>query len=184
MRSSLREQIWLRMIPCFLVLQHSSSAIAHPRDTKPEWVVREAAHSLGLRYQLHREDLPGKPDLTFVGRKTIIFVNGCFWHQHPGCRKATIPKTNHSFWTAKLLRNRSRDGEITRVLTAIGWSVLVIWECQTKDPREVLNILKAHFRAQAASSLVPVAIGTDKLACCRWSSVDADAAPSARLAKS
>ncbi len=105
----------------------------HSEDTKPEMRVRRLAHHLGYRYRLHRKDLPGKPDLVFPGRKKIIFVHGCFWHGHdcPAGRK--IPKTNQSYWTKKLNRNKERDKLNLEKLKALGWDVLVIWECETRD---------------------------------------------------
>ncbi len=105
----------------------------HSEDTKPEMRVRRLAHHLGYRYRLHRKDLPGKPDLVFPGRKKIIFVHGCFWHGHdcPAGRK--IPKTNQAYWTKKLNRNKERDKLNLEKLKALGWDVLVIWECETRD---------------------------------------------------
>lgn len=103
------------------------------KDTTPELVVRRLAHCMGYRFRLHRKDLPGKPDLVFPGRRKAIFVHGCFWHQHPGCRFATRPKTREQFWASKLDGNAARDQETQRGLTEQGWQVLVIWECETGD---------------------------------------------------
>jgi DNA mismatch endonuclease, patch repair protein len=103
------------------------------KDTKPELVVREVAHRIGLRYRLHSRDLPGRPDLVFPKWKTVLFVNGCFWHQHPGCKKATIPKSNRPFWDLKLRRNVERDREVREKLSVLGWSSVTIWECEAKD---------------------------------------------------
>lgn len=103
------------------------------KDTTPEMVVRRAAHSLGYRYRLHRKDLPGKPDMVFSGRRKIIFIHGCFWHQHRGCKAAARPTSNTDYWDAKLDRNISRDKNSQRDLLASGWDVLIIWECETKD---------------------------------------------------
>ena len=102
-------------------------------DTKPEMRVRRLTHGMGYRYRLHRKDLPGKPDLVFPGRKKIIFVHGCFWHGHncPAGRK--IPKTNKTYWMNKLNRNKERDRINQAKLKELGWDVLVIWECETKD---------------------------------------------------
>ncbi|HID33675.1 MAG TPA: DNA mismatch endonuclease Vsr [Anaerolineae bacterium] len=102
-------------------------------DTKPEMRVRRLTHRMGYRYRLHRKDLPGKPDLVFPGRKKVIFVHGCFWHGHdcPAGRK--IPKTNQAYWTNKLNRNKERDRINQAKLRELGWDVLVIWECETKD---------------------------------------------------
>lgn len=99
-------------------------------DTGPEMVVRRAAHRLGYRFRLHRRSLPGRPDLVFPSRRAAIFVHGCFWHRHEGCRKATMPKTRVEFWRAKFARNIERDAEVQQSLRAGGWRVLVIWECE------------------------------------------------------
>jgi DNA mismatch endonuclease (patch repair protein) len=115
------------------------------RNTTPELAVRRLAHKLGLRFRLHQNNLPGRPDLMLSRWKTVIFVHGCFWHQHPGCKKATIPKTNHQFWKAKLLRNVERDRQAIRKLTRLGWKVLTIWECQTHDSVFVTQFLDSHF---------------------------------------
>jgi len=102
-------------------------------DTKPEMRVRRVTHRMGYRYRLHRKDLPGKPDLVFPGRKKVIFVHGCFWHGHdcPAGRK--VPKTNREYWTKKLGRNKERDQLNQAKLQELGWEVLIIWECETKD---------------------------------------------------
>lgn len=103
------------------------------QNTAPEMRVRQAAHSLGYRYALHRKDLPGKPDLVFVARRKVIFVHGCFWHLHK-CRHGRIsPVSNQDYWRAKREKNRKRDREHLRALRAAGWKVLVIWECRTRD---------------------------------------------------
>ena len=103
------------------------------KNTTPELVVRRVAHSMGLRFRLHRRDLPGSPDLVFVSRRCVVFVHGCFWHRHSRCRKASTPKSNIEFWTDKFEGNVSRDRVSRRLLKAAGWKVLTIWECQTKD---------------------------------------------------
>src|SRR4051812_25213251 len=100
---------------------------------KPELSVRQTVYALGYRYRLHRRDLPGVPDLVFSARRRAIFVHGCFWHQHRGCRMAHLPKTNLSYWLPKLSRNVTRDKKNVRSLRRLGWDVLVIWECETKD---------------------------------------------------
>ena len=113
------------------------------KGMKPEIIVRRLAHSLGYRFRLHRKDLPGKPDMVFPGRRAVIFVHGCFWHQHPlkDCKDARMPKSNTDYWIPKLLRNQIRDSEHTAALKAQGWRVLVIWECQTKDENGLKNLL-------------------------------------------
>lgn len=102
-------------------------------DTKPELIVRSLVHRMGYRFRLHRRDLPGKPDLVFPGRRKIVFVHGCFWHQHPRCRYATRPATRRQFWAAKLDGNRRRDRKVRSQLRKLGWEVQVVWECQTKN---------------------------------------------------
>lgn len=116
------------------------------KDTKPEMTVRRLAHALGYRFRLHRRDLPGRPDIVFPARKKVIFVHGCFWHQHRGCRKATIPKTRREFWQAKLTKNEARDGRMIVALEAIGWAALVIWECQTRDAESLARTLRSYLR--------------------------------------
>lgn len=112
------------------------------KDTGPELIVRKLVHRLGYRFRLHRRDLPGRPDLVFPGRRKVIFVHGCFWHQHPGCSRATTPKSNTAAWREKLERNQQRDIEAVNKLVKQGWSVLVIWECETKLKHESLLIAK------------------------------------------
>lgn len=99
-------------------------------DTKPEMIVRRAVYALGYRYRLHRRDLPGKPDLAFIGRRKAIFVHGCFWHQHDRCREGRPPGSNGGYWLPKLERNRLRDERALRALNEGGWTTLVIWECE------------------------------------------------------
>ena len=106
-------------------------SLVRAKDTKPEMRVRKLIHSLGYRYRLHARDLPGRPDLVFRRRRKIVFVHGCFWHQHNCPMGNRIPKTRVSFWREKLEGNRKRDTVIGRQLRKEGWSVLTIWECQT-----------------------------------------------------
>lgn len=107
------------------------------KDTGPELTVRSAAHRLGYRFRLHCRDLPGTPDLVFRGRRGVVFVHGCFWHSHPGCKRATRPSSNIDFWRNKLDRNVERDRTSVALLEGEGWDVLVIWECETKDAAEL-----------------------------------------------
>jgi DNA mismatch endonuclease, patch repair protein len=102
-------------------------------NTNPELIVRRLAHKLGYRYRLHRKELPGKPDLAFVGRRKVVFVHGCFWHGHNCARGARTPMGNRDYWVAKIARNRTRDKTHTIALTALGWKSLVIWECELKE---------------------------------------------------
>lgn len=114
------------------------------RDTGPEMIVRRLAHGMGYRYRLHRKDLPGKPDLAFPSRRKVIFVHGCFWHQHHCARGARSPKSNREYWIPKLRRNKERDERNQRLLRESGWDALVIWECEMKD-RDVLRDRIAGF---------------------------------------
>ena len=114
-------------------------ASVRAKGTKPEMVVRRALHRLGYRYRIHRKDLPGRPDLTFVSRKKVLFINGCFWHLHPGCPRAKIPISNHGFWVQKLKRNRSRDADNIMSLQKLGWDTMTVWECELRDLDSALN---------------------------------------------
>jgi DNA mismatch endonuclease, patch repair protein len=105
----------------------------HSKDTRPEQKVRSLLHSLGFRFRLHRRDLPGTPDIVLVGRRAVILVNGCFWHQHKGCKDSGIPKSNSEFWVTKLNKNVERDKKNTAELNQLGWKVIEIWECETTD---------------------------------------------------
>jgi DNA mismatch endonuclease (patch repair protein) len=102
-------------------------------NTRPELIVRKVAHSLGLRFRLHRRDLPGTPDLVLPKRKTVVMVHGCFWHQHAGCRLARRPKSRLDYWLPKLERNQERDRATRKRLVELGWNVVIIWECETKQ---------------------------------------------------
>lgn len=121
------------------------------RDTKPELLLRRMLHRLGYRYRLHARDLPGSPDIIFRSRRKVIFVHGCFWHSHPGCPKAYRPKTRVEFWTEKLERNRQRDAEVETALHALGWSSLVVWECEAVDSEHLRNRVM-DFLGPAATS--------------------------------
>lgn len=109
------------------------------KDTKPEMLVRRAVYALGYRYRLHRRNLPGKPDLAFIGKRKAILVHGCFWHQHNGCREASKPKSNSDYWNAKLARNVERDARNLNLLEVAGWRTLVIWECDMKSLAERIS---------------------------------------------
>jgi len=102
-------------------------------NTGPERLVRSLLHRMGFRFRLDRRDLPGRPDVTLPRFRSAIFVHGCFWHQHPGCRKATIPKTRSEWWSEKLGRNRERDEETYGALRSIGWRPFIVWECELVD---------------------------------------------------
>lgn len=115
-------------------------ALIRSRDTKVEMRVRKYLHATGLRYRLYVRSLPGTPDLVFPARQTVLFVHGCFWHRHPGCAAARLPKTKQEFWEEKLAGNVARDARQQSELERLGWTVLIIWECETKDPTKLLEI--------------------------------------------
>lgn len=102
-------------------------------DTTPEKTVRSYLHRAGLRFRLHVADLPGSPDIVLPGRKTVVFVHGCFWHRHSGCKKAYTPKSNVRFWTEKFKANIERDRRKSQELKRLGWRVLVVWECKLTE---------------------------------------------------
>lgn len=110
-------------------------------NTKPELIVRRLIHSLGFRYRLHKKDLPGKPDLVFSSKRKVIFVNGCFWHGHSCKRGNRLPKKNRDYWTKKIGSNKHRDKNNTEKLIEAGWSVLTIWECETKDQESLRHMI-------------------------------------------
>ena len=112
------------------------------KDTAPEMVVRRVVFSLGYRYRLHVTRLPGRPDLVFSSRQRVIFVNGCFWHRHKGCRLARLPKSHLEFWLPKLEANRLRDRRNLAALRARGWRVLVLWECQLSNVARLSQRMK------------------------------------------
>ena len=103
------------------------------KHTGPELVVRQLLHAMGYRYRLHRRDLPGRPDIAFISRRKAIFVHGCFWHGHD-CPKGRLPKSRLEYWKPKLDENRKRDRTKKEQLETLGWSVLTVWQCETRDP--------------------------------------------------
>ena len=111
------------------------------KGMKPEVKVRRLLHGLGYRFRLHRADLPGRPDLVFPSRRKVVFVNGCFWHNHLGCNRVRIPTTNRPYWVSKLEGNSARDARNLASLDAIGWSVMAVWECELRDMTDVTDRL-------------------------------------------
>lgn len=111
-------------------------------NTSPERLVRSLVHKMGYRFRLHRKDLPGKPDIVLPRHKKVIFVHGCFWHQHEGCPHAARPTSNTEYWNKKLDRNVIRDREHLQKLEYLGWSVLIVWECETRDHEKLLEKLQ------------------------------------------
>ena len=113
-------------------------------NTSVEIKVRSLIHRLGYRFRLYRKDLPGKPDLVFPSRKKVIFVHGCFWHGHDCTRGARIPKANREYWTAKIKRNSERDTKNYFLLDSLGWKVLVVWECESKNSKWLENVINNY----------------------------------------
>ena len=113
-------------------------AAVKSKDTTPELAVRRALHRRGYRYGLHSPDLPGKPDLVFRTRRKVLFVHGCFWHGHR-CGKGRLPKTKKAFWSAKIAANKARDIRNVRLLRREGWSVLTVWQCQTREMDKLVD---------------------------------------------
>lgn len=111
------------------------------KNTKPELLVRSVLHRMGYRFRLHRKDLPGSPDIVLPKHRTAVFVNGCFWHQHPGCRRATVPKNNSDYWRRKLERNVERDWAARARLEEMGWKAVTLWECEISREEYVLRAL-------------------------------------------
>lgn len=103
------------------------------KDTEPEKIVRSLLHRMGYRFRLYRKDLPGKPDIVLPKYKTVIFVHGCFWHRHKGCKRCTTPSTNTAYWLPKFERNIAKDKENQKKLKQLGWRSVIIWECETKN---------------------------------------------------
>ena len=122
--------------------RHRIMASVKSKGTKPELLVRKFLWAQGFRYRLNSDRLPGHPDLVLRKYRTCIFVNGCFWHGHEGCKQWTLPKTNTPFWEKKVKRNQQRDAETQRQLARMGWHCLVVWECQLR-PRHRQATLQA-----------------------------------------
>jgi DNA mismatch endonuclease (patch repair protein) len=117
-------------------------------DTRPEVLTRAAVYALGLRFRKHVGSLPGKPDLANKRRKWAIFVHGCFWHSHHGCKLASDPKSNRGYWAEKLKRNQARDAEKVGALRALGFNVLVVWECDVRDGSRLKKALHEFFQSE------------------------------------
>jgi DNA mismatch endonuclease, patch repair protein len=111
-------------------------------DTSPEIALRKLIHGIGYRFRLHRKDLSGKPDLVFPSRRKVIFVHGCFWHQHSGCREGRVPASRREYWEPKLKKNQVRDAENQKLLEDDGWSVLTVWECSLRKHKPLMKSLR------------------------------------------
>ena len=117
-------------------------SLVRSKDTSPELALRRLVHKMGFRYRLHVGNLPGKPDMVFPSRRAVIFMHGCFWHRHPGCKLARIPKSRIGFWREKLNKNRKRDLRNIKMLKEMGWRVLIVWECELRDLERVSKKVK------------------------------------------
>lgn len=120
-------------------------------DTPPEKIVRSILYRLGYRFRLHRKDLPGRPDVVLPAHRVAVFVHGCFWHRHPGCSRTRTPKTRVEFWTAKFDRNVSRDEAAVNALREMGWTPIVVWECETGDVDTLAARLAGEIKAAGES---------------------------------
>ena len=114
-------------------------------NTAPEVLTRRAVHALGLRFRKNVNDLPGKPDIANKTRRWAVFVHGCFWHSHQGCRLASSPRSNTAYWKQKLGQNRRRDTANIEALEGLGYRVLIVWECEVRDGRRLTNALAEFF---------------------------------------
>mgnify|MGYP002725888557 CR=1 FL=1 len=124
------------------------------KNTKPEIRVRKLLHAMGYRFRLHKKDLPGKPDIVLPRHKKVVFINGCFWHGHKGCKRATTPKTRTDFWKNKIDKNKERDLNCVRRLRSKGYGVLTVWECETKNLDKLSKRLERYFAHTQTSGSV------------------------------
>ena len=115
------------------------------KNTKPEVKVRSLLHKMGYRFRLHYKNLPGKPDIVLPKFKTVIFVHGCFWHRHKGCSRATTPKSNQEYWNKKFSRNIQRFNDVSNQIKSLGWNVITIWECETRNEDDTKKALSPLF---------------------------------------
>jgi len=126
------------------------------RNTKPELVVRSLLHRMGFRFRVNRGDLPGRPDIVLPRYKTVVFVHGCFWHRHTGCKRATTPSTRREFWEAKFRANVMRDRRNGRELKKAGWRVIVLWECEVvADPVQAALSIARDLRGEGTEYQMP-----------------------------
>jgi len=132
--------------------RHKNMAAIHSSNTKPEVKLRHALWALEFRYRVNDKRLPGSPDIVLPRYKTVIFVHGCFWHGHKGCKNYTVPKTNTDFWVAKVKRNQERDQDVWRKLEAKGWNVIIVWECELEKNRlpDTIAHVSAEIKANGA----------------------------------
>lgn len=129
-----------------------ADGLVRGRDTGPELIVRRLLHAHGYRFRLHAKSLPGKPDIVLRRYGVVLLVHGCFWHQHPGCKKATLPAARRGFWEAKLKRNAERDAEQIARLKIAGWRVLTVWECELRDAPSVFSRIEDFLAGRSSGS--------------------------------
>ena len=122
------------------------------RDTAPERLVRSLLHSMGFRFRLHRNDLPGKPDVVLPRYNTVVLVHGCFWHRHCGCRLAYSPKSRTDFWLNKFRKTVERDEYVSNSLQSLGWHVVIVWECELDDMESVAKRLTEELGSHGGSA--------------------------------
>ena len=127
-------------------------AAIRSKDTKPELAVRKMLHGMGYRFSLHREDLPGRPDIVLRRYRTVVLVHSCFFHRHERCRCTTTPKTNVEFWERKFRQNVERDRRVREALTDLGWLVLTVWTCEAKDPDQLRLRLATELQRRLTQS--------------------------------
>ena len=146
--------------------RHNCMSRIRGKDTRPEMVVRRWLHSEGFRYSLHSRKLPGCPDIVLRRYHTVIFINGCFWHGHPGCDMFRMPRSNVEFWQEKIRRNKERDAQEVAALEALGWTVIVVWECElSRRARDLTlrNLVDAVRRNIEPESIHPIPLSVRKL---------------------
>jgi len=137
------------MPDCFTHQERSRvMSLVKGRDTKPEKIVRSLLHRMGYRFRLHRHDLPGNPDIVLPKHRKAIFVHGCFWHGHAGCRRAARPKSNADFWNRKIDMNMERDKKLQAELINSGWDFLVLWQCEMKDLKNLERNLNQFLKGK------------------------------------
>ena len=134
-----------------LTPQQRHTVMSHIRstDTQPEWRVRRMVYAMGFRYRLHAKALPGRPDLVFPRQRKAIFVHGCFWHGHDCARGARVPKNNRDYWAAKIARNVERDRKNQAALSALGWRILILWECRMRGDASLERLLRDFLEDRA-----------------------------------
>jgi DNA mismatch endonuclease (patch repair protein) len=125
------------------------------KNTRPEIAVRKILHRMGLRFRIHKSDLPGKPDICLPKHKAVIFVHGCFWHGHSGCSNARLPKSNRAYWIPKIKRNAERDKIHKTALRKAGWKVITVWECELKNMHRLDKRLRGFFNKPLGSRFIP-----------------------------